>query len=298
MLSASVKMAPDTSNDWKMTDFEFQANPYIGTEASFSSLSYLCMTDGNTQQPAVPFTWNWIPATPNPDHDGVVAINKNHLAHYFHDRLKDMVPKYCINPITHLYESGGVQYRCYFAPGQQPDISFPDSGSTVLSYHHHGDDENAAGLNGNLGSLHVATDFQLDVDLRGNQIVVTQHFVIYLWVKQFTTSKEGDIINRTHVNTYTLAVGDDGALKIHEDTSEDDHDEDIHINGFLSGIIGFNSVVDNVTNAAKESATVDLTDTPITLASDFVFPGGRTFTYRDPVFSDNQDLLAYITYVQ
>jgi hypothetical protein len=36
----------------------------------------------------------------------------------------------------------------------------------------------------------------------------------------------------------------------------------------------------------------------INSSQSFVFPGGNTFAFKDVVFSDGQDLISHITYVQ
>jgi hypothetical protein len=294
VLSCTVKQAPTTKEPLVLTDFDFEASPFIGSEADLSTLNYLCMTDHHTQIPPVKFPWNWVSDW---SHDGVVSINRNTLMHYFDEQLKEYAPKNCIKVETHCYNSGGVQYETNFYGGQQPLPDRPTSGPVVLSYHYHSDDENQAGVNGNLGSLHLWSDFLMTVEFLDDKIVITQNLGIYMWFRHYTTHTEGMVVQRKLTDTYNLQVDSNGKLIVVRTSDFVNTDEDITINKVLSALIGMNGHIEKAVNAAKDCKGIDLEDIPVAMVSDFVFPGGRTFTYRDPKFSKNQDLVALITYV-
>lgn len=65
----------------------------------------------------------------------------------------------------------------------------------------------------------------------------------------------------------------------------------------------FTNLFTCVNQIVNKVRTIDFTSTtfqsfPIAVVQDFVFPGGKTFAFKQMAFSDNQDLVAAITYAE
>jgi hypothetical protein len=55
--------------------------------------------------------------------------------------------------------------------------------------------------------------------------------------------------------------------------------------------------MDKVRDDVKQLSQGDLHELPISELQSLVFPGAKIFTYKEPFFSDHQDLVCKITYV-
>jgi hypothetical protein len=75
-----------------------------------------------------------------------------------------------------------------------------------------------------------------------------------------------------------------------------DHSQVPGVNGFLDWFTGINELVGKLTTLKNNFVSTNFKDIPLSLMTNFVFPAGKTFAFKDAFFSDNQDLVAHITY--
>jgi len=61
--------------------------------------------------------------------------------------------------------------------------------------------------------------------------------------------------------------------------------------------VGFNSLYDKVKNDLRGLKNTELKNIPVSIVQNFVFPGGKVFAFKDVQFSNNQDLICHITYL-
>jgi hypothetical protein len=135
-------------------------------------------------------------------------------------------------------------------------------------------------------------------DFEGTSITITQHQQIYLYVRFLLTSTEGNVVDRTRVDRYDIGIGGDGSLKTSVTSFEEDHSERPHLNAFLNWLLdNINGLVDEFSGHLGKMTGMTLERLPIELVQNYVFPGGNTFAFQNVQFSDNQDLVAFITYV-
>jgi hypothetical protein len=131
----------------------------------------------------------------------------------------------------------------------------------------------------------------------GNTIVITQHLVIYVYVNSLSSSADGNVVDKTITDTYTLTASDDGKMLMKLDTSTNDVSQTPSVNGFLNFFTSINDLINAVKNWLNGFIPTTFTDIPVAGLQNFVFPGGNTFSFKDVIFSDNQDLVTHITYV-
>lgn len=305
--SVSVQSAPPST--LTLTDLNFNVNPYedpngqpypnpTPDQQQAATLNYLCAANHNQLPPAVSFNWNWLDTTQMSDHDGVMAINRNTLANYFKINLAPMVPPNCIlvNVDVSLDSASEPHYNWTLTGGQKPNISQPLTGQTVLSFSYSSGSQDDAGLDGDIGAMDIRPSYVMNVDFVGNTVVITQHIVIYVYVRHLQTSGSANMVDKQIVDTFTIGVDAQGRLTTTKTSKLTDNSSTPSVNPVLDFFTNVNQLFDDVSNHVSGFQGSQLTDPPVSIVQDFVFPGGNTFTYKNAAFSDFQDLVSYITY--
>jgi hypothetical protein len=309
VLGYSIKHSPDSASTLKLTDLNMEVNPYVDKgnavdkpskeQSNLVTLNYLCAADGNPLPPAVRFKWNWIDPSEAADYHGAAVINRNTLAKYFEQQLLPLVKANCYKPWVHLVgHLLKVDYEWSLTNNQDPEITRPATGSTVLTFSYSNSDESRAGHDGSAGKMELKPTLNVTVQFSGNTVTIEQHLTLYLYVKFLATSDSGNIIDKTLTDTYTLSVDDHGGLVTKRSSKTEDHSKNPKANGFLNFWADVNSLASDVEKWARAFVATDFTDIPVSAVQSFVFPGGKTFAFKDVSFSNNQDLVSRITYVQ
>jgi len=136
------------------------------------------------------------------------------------------------------------------------------------------------------------------VDFVGTTIVVKQHLLVYVYIENSSTGKGGNIIDRTITDTYSIGVGASGQLQAVLGTPVDtDNSQRPGVNGFLNFFTDINGLAAQTQEWYQGMAALSFEDVPVSVMQGFVFPGGKTFIFKDAMFSDNQDLISHITYI-
>jgi hypothetical protein len=290
----------------KLTDFNFNVNPFVGPGGSpvadptpiqkdLTTLNYLCAANGDVLPPAALFNWNWVDESEESDFDGIVAINRIPVVQYFKSQLAGSVSRNCYLPsVTVSYEfPATANYKWSLSRGLTPQEVTP-TGNQVLCYHY----EAAASDSTCVGtaSMDLKPSFDLSVEFVNNTIVITQHLVVWAQVTNWPLGSSGNVVDKQITDTYTLAVDSHGALTAILTTAPA-VDKSVNLSGGDWDWFGFLSqLTSNVNTWAKTCVSTNLTDIPVSFAQDFVFPGGNAFAFKSVAFSNNKDLVAHITY--
>ena len=309
VLNVAITRRDTPTSTLAITDLNLQVCPFVGSggaqitnstpeQARLATLAYLCETNNEIMPPAVPFTWNWVDLEQRRDFDGTVAINRKTFARFLRNQLAPYVSSNCYAPqITLTLLGEGVKWHWDLIGYQQPTVIMPESGSTVLSFSHSAEAFDQAGLNGWIGQCRLRSGFTLDVRLEGSKIIVSQQLTVWIRAKSLATEKEGNIVNTAITDTIMLSVGADGRLVVGQpETTKGDTSSNLHVDAFIDFWTDINKITDAIKYYSSLVVAQNLTDIPIGLVQDFVFPGGRTFAFKDVAFSDYQDLVAHITY--
>lgn len=310
LLGCTISQAASDASTLQLTSLDLQVSPLLNSDGSgipnptpaqqqLATLNYLCEADNDPPIPARAFGWNWV--DPGDAGQGVLAINRNTFAYYFSGQLTPLVSTNCYAPWTRVWLSGfldtDVNFSWNMTPNQTPTVTFPASGPTVLQLHWDGYYEDQAGLNGDMGHLTLSTSMDASVQFTGNTIVITQHLVVYLYAKLLATSGEGNVIDKTYTDVYTLGVDGNGKLTCSApQSSEVDNSQNPSSNPFLNFFADIQSIIDSVNSWLQNYVATNLTDIPVSAVQSFVFPGGQTFVVSNPQFSGNQDVTATLTY--
>lgn len=291
-----------------VTDLNFFVPEVVGNSGPPLMLNYLCATN-NHQLPSTThagFGWNWL--NDGKQYHGAAAINRNTLARYLNDKLYRELTGHCYRPTVSLedtYTTGlrpafsGEKYIWNMASGQAPAVTYPPSGSTILSYKHqldaHAEQPYRAFLFGPYG-IKLATTFEAQVSVQGSQLVVVQHLVIALDVWNGANEGKGNIVDRMITDTFTISADSHGRIVLSAPASVPvDNSQDPSVNAFLNFWAPVNQIISDIKQWSLGSAT-SLSDIKLSDLQDFVFPGGAVFSSMDAAFSDYQDLVSHFTY--
>lgn len=291
----------------KVTNMAIEISPYVNPangekdNVNLNTLNYLCATNANRNiPPAVPFQWNWVEASDVNTFNGVIAINRNVFAKYIMNQLYQQVSENCIGTSVRVWLSGlNCHWHGQLSRGQQPKIDYPPTGAEVLTFSYSSESFDQAGLNGDTGRMKLSSSLNVSVSFSGNQITIVQHLVLFLMIRSLASEESGNIVDKTITDNFTLSVDQNGQIVTTRNSPPPvDKSVTLHANWFINLFTSLDDLLANFEGWGSKFANADFNDVPLNFAQSFVFPGGKTFTYKDVIFSEHQDLVSHITYVQ
>jgi hypothetical protein len=285
-----------------LSDMKINLSQYSDpNNPKLNTLNYLCATNGNKLPQPRPFNWNWVdPPAQGSIPDGVIAIKRNTFAKYFQDRLTPSVAANCLLPSVKVVAEGGrTVFSCSFSRGQTPKVELTSEGPIVLNFSYSKSAIDGAGAGDDLGELSFSTTCNASVTFLGNTIIITQSLLLHVDLWSLQTNTSWNAINKTLTDTYTLAVTQNGDLTAIRLSSPFDKSQShpTH-NSFIDWFTNINEIADYVAQRITEFVPTSLQDIPVSVAQQFIFPGGKAFAFKQVEFSDHQDLTTQITYVQ
>ncbi|KAB8239009.1 uncharacterized protein BDW43DRAFT_305895 [Aspergillus alliaceus] len=310
LLGIVIRERPQTTNPTlKVTDFEYNVNPYVDSqgyqimkpddlEQRATTLNYLCVADGRKLRNATQFPWNWVDKGELVSRDGALAVNRNSLARFLISKLHPYVRKACvqIKPILKVHpKTVEVEWKATDPP---PDVTIDlcPKGTKVITFKWIS--EEAEDSSGIIYKSTSKTQYYLDVEFINDTIILTQRQVIHLKVRLNVWNGEADIIDKSITETYSLGVNSYGELEAKLNVAPvNDKSKKISIPEWKDILFanGFNEAMEKSAENARIAA-YQLKVIPTSIIQDYVFPGGKVFIFKDPCFSEHQDLLASISY--
>ncbi|GIC90493.1 uncharacterized protein Aud_006927 [Aspergillus udagawae] len=295
-----VSQDPDTSS-LHMTGFERTVTKVGANNGEASTLNYLCAINNHSvPSPNTYFDWNWVSPEDINQESGVIAINRNILAQHIAEKLKPACAESCYLPIV----SG--EYTMELRGGQAPTVTFPPEGTKVIQFKYATDTWIPATVKGmaldgstEMVRINISPEYDCDVYFNRNIIVVDQK----LWILIIYNPDERgggagrSLVKRGVTDTYEISADQTGALHL---TRTDEKTWDDSTTGNPGDDPGWN-IYDYLNQKFRDQiydlASGRLHEFQISQIENFVFPGARTFTYKEPCFSDHQDLVCKITYL-
>lgn len=311
LLGAVVRHYDMPPSSLPISSLEFEVAPLVGPngqplpnptpeQTSATTLNYLCMTAGHKLPPANAFDWNWLEVADESAFHGAISINRDRFADYLTTNVQNVVSRCCYAPSVRLDTDsvGRVTIHLQLTPdGPAPAAIRPASGATLLQYRYSASSKDVAGAGGGLMQLQVSPSYSMDVAVAGDTITFTQHLVVYCVVRSLATQIESNVVDRTFVDTYRLSIDGKGELAAMMTSTHQNDDKRLYVNDFINFWTNINQLEDAIANAIQAWTSPAMIDIPLSMMRGFIFPGGNTFAFKDVVFSDNQDLVAHITYL-
>jgi hypothetical protein len=282
----------------------------VSSQKQVFTLDYLCAANNNPLPSPSAFSWNWVESDEVADKSGMIAVNRNTLAKYFENNILSDLMKSCIKVSAHAdcaadaWISGNCSYGVTYTTNQTPQYCYiPDSGTEVLKVHY----QNYSEAHDQNGATYCQTqawscfDSTLSFINDSNYcpfIILEQHLSITVSVKWDSTYEETRIFDRKITNKYSISVNISGSLQLTKQGSQiEDNSQKPNADWLTDLFTGVNDAINSLESQSADFLTAELTSVPLTDLQSFVFPGGNVFTYTKVKFSDNQDLVADITYL-
>lgn len=280
-----------------------QYRPVSDSTQMLNTLNYLCTVPGGNLIPSnySAIDWNWFEsASQLGKTDGYVAINRNTLTKWIYQQLIGNVTENCfaayVNVSCDDFLCGSVTYSWNLTPNQTPTVTYPSSGTQVINISYSNSSYDQCGLDGDMGRMTLSPSYNATITFDENTIVVVQHLVVYLKVQRYQTSADGNVVDKTITDTYTLGINENGKISPSLKSVTTDNSDNPSVNPFLDWFVDINTVISDIATWVQNFAPTNFTDIPVSFINGLVFPGSQTFTFSNPVFSDNQDLVSAIVY--
>jgi len=311
-----------------MTDMKFGVSPFLEpwTDTAdiprLNTLNYLCGIDNKKVPGPVAFDWNWVEMADEIDFDGVISINRNNFITFLNKTLSQRLDDLDIITTVWMTHDGLTLYvRWSHSHGTKTGQTFtvvpaasPDAeGFTkLLTYELNNpcytNTEDSIGLGRMNGDFDYHT--KVDISCKNNLLRVTTHSWSWLRFEIKTpgiswAEIKGNIADFTSVVDYELFVKTDGSMGAKRIAKPlVDNSQQLDISGWDKFLAG--SIMDAATTtsaAIKQAVEDSIADFSNDIEAafngyqHFVFPGGRTFSFKDVRFSKYQDLVSHIKYV-
>ncbi|MFA0963553.1 hypothetical protein AB9P05_17245 [Roseivirga sp. BDSF3-8] len=302
-----------TNMNFEICSYKDQKNKATADYEAYT-LNYLIMSENKAMPAPVQFPWNWVDKQNTAQYAGVMAINRSTFISYLHDLLSPTLSaiSYKVKPHYHVNCVKGSMSASFEQDTAKHEYMVVSGGKDhVLTYSYKNSntssDSQYCGVFENWGNFGLTYQATSDVYLQGTQIKVLTLVDMKMHVNVEGGVSEGHWAKFLATTIYTVGVDTDGKLSVKRHMSEtEDKSSSVKINGwskFMSaGIIenAINSTKDQVKSWMKGVIQDDSKKIARMLngAGSWVFPGGKTFSYTNAQFSDNQDLVCNILYKQ
>ncbi|KAB8212011.1 hypothetical protein BDV34DRAFT_184546 [Aspergillus parasiticus] len=306
---------PTDKSSLKLTAFEREVNPPIGSsggriehptsiQQSATTLNYLCAVNNNTLPGTASFDWNWVLPKDIDNMSGVIAVKRDTFGRQLLDELVTLVAPYCIKPTCIINDypddyDNPVRFNVDLNPGQTPDTAYTSGNEIFISYSKPGYE--GRGHNGVTGEvfeeLRVVSTYALNAKFFGQTLTVSQHLCFSATVRyNMLGPSTRNPFDKTLTTTYGISVGPNGDLVFNKESEElVDNSQGSDLSQGLWGMYGLQDVFHRLKDQVL--AGVDFGDLKFNSLQNFIFPGAKVFTYKGASFSDYQDLICEITYL-
>lgn len=301
------------------SDLTFLVSPYTKDSSNYSlyTLNWVVMTNGNpmpgtssASRPA--FSWDWVEDGEQSDKSGVMSIKKEIFVDYVNSLLSDDLQEVCLVPSCSV-NAIKVDFDLSFSPTSNKEsystVSDPGSDGKVLSFSFSATDSDSDDdLLVMYTSMKVTYSLSSAVYFQGSTIKIVTTATVYLYMDIEGAKYEGDVCKYTTTAKYILGVDDFGQLSVTEDSNnpvcEDNSDEiDTSWWGTLITFGNMDDIIRDIQSQIKSTIKSYSGGYRASLASlltsstAFVFPSTDTFSFAGAAFSDYQDVIADVTYI-
>lgn len=328
-------VAATAKEEWKVpptfmpTSLNFCITPYLDAKGkpsnpSLDTLNYLLMTE-KRRPPAYPpksFDFNWVEST---DRNGVMAVKSELVIPYLVDKLnvilKPMCPTIKVNAEHNKIELGTGKDHDFTVSGSPTQKKI-----ATFSYSAKDDDVYSTPIYQFWNVWNAAASASIDVSctvsIKNSNLIHIAGTIVaetgYTRVQWYSSGKSSTISMKMPKTTYSWSVdllphmkiqsGSEGILELVIKNPDFNQDPKVEKKTqtwwekFVSGASGCVKVyIDNLGNMRDQVENEIDTIYPtlknyLESLNAFVFPGGKTFLFKDPMFSNALDLASTITY--
>ncbi|KAH7131461.1 hypothetical protein B0J13DRAFT_642157, partial [Dactylonectria estremocensis] len=320
-VTAVAQDTPDPSQI-QMTSFEREVSQYRDTngnimpnptpdQVAVTTLDHLCMTNSNPFPGAAGFSWNWVQPQDANSESGVIAINRQVFSQYMlTETILPAIQESCVSSNVSVTAKDGLgdwKYTFSLLPGQTPQTSTvtdPKTGAQVINIAYTSqNDPNSSSSDSYLAfsiQLDIMPHYTCQVSFIGSTITIVQRLWVWIYVEWDATGEGINGYDLTLTDVYDMSVAQNGGLQITRDPSKQtkvDNSQDPDRSWLVNIFTGVNDAVNQIKSQITQLVPLDMESIVFSAPQSFVFPGAKVFTYSSAIFSDCQDLVCDITYV-
>ena len=314
LLSVNAVAQSVDPSQLKMTNLERGASPLVDDngipisnpsqpQQNATTLNYLCAVNNGQLPPAVAFNWNWVEPSDIAAESGVLAINRNVFGNFIIQQLMPSVKISCLLATAKVVAYPlQIDYSWKIETGQTPDmVIINPSGENVvhISYSQTSDSKDSWGIGASSGELRLTPEYTCDVSFSGETISVKQRLKVAVYAENTHLGAGLNTYDMILEDSYTISVDQNGSLRMGKPMSLplEDKSEDSHASTIIQILTDIDSLLDDIKAQVVSFTKMKLQHIPFDSLQSFVFPGARVFTYKSASFSEHQDLVCNITYV-
>ncbi|MEH2252715.1 hypothetical protein [Nostoc sp.] len=308
------------------TDLTFMISPFhddngVATKNyDLYTLNYLVMSQQHHMPAPVEFGWNWVEKSEESDYAGTMTIKKGIFASFLNQQLSPSLNGVCLIPSCSInVYPVKIEWHCGYTRETSPQTYqvVNDGTSKVLTFSYLKSDHDSDTFVPNWGNITLTNSLQSDIYLENNLIRTVTTATAYVHINIEGGVTEGNFVKYQTETSYQIGVAQSGVDQSGVDQSENlvvtlatgspkfsDLSDNIDPSGWSKFVtLG---AIDHVVNEIKsflgaiknfllnhDQAILAM----LTNSSVWVFPGGKTFAFKDIYFSDASDLVVHITYV-
>ena len=310
-LGYTVKEKIYSSNlvEIRPTDYDISISEFSDPKQhDYYTLNYLTVCDNkNLPEQKRPFRWNWVDSTQTQSIDGVMAISRNKILELINSQswafLNDLtcnVSATCEASFAKL----AFGYRITRTPAQRSYEVSGNGDNIKIEYHHYSDTKSSdtfIPVWGNIESSYKVDSF---IELKENTIICTTDVVCYLHINIEGGVSEGNIYNHTITSTTIISVDERGSITFETvDVVDKDNGSSFEISTWSDIVClgikdDINKVCQSIANYINEGVEAYKRSLMqrFSNVNGWIFPGSKTFFFKDAIFSKGKDLTASITY--
>jgi len=299
------------------TDLTFMVSPFrdengVPTKIyDLYTLNYLVMSDNHHMPASVEFGWNWIEKSEERDYAGTMTIKKGIFASFLNQQLSPSLNSVCLIPNCKMNIPNPfyMEWSCGYTGDTTPQTYqvVNDSTSKVLTFSYSKSASDSDTFVPLWGNITLTNSVQSDIYLENNIIRTVTTATAYVHINCEGGVTEGNFVKYQTETSYQIGVDQSGNLTVVLTTGSpkfSDFSDKIDPSSWSEFVtLG---QIDGVVDKVKSFWTnlkrfLDNHETAILAmlkgSGIWVFPGGKTFIFKDVYFSDHQDLVAHVTYV-
>ena len=309
------------------TDLNFMDSPYLDNSGnatkkySLYTLNWLMMTNKRNMPAPVHFEWNWVPEADQSSYHGAMAIKKQVFVDHLNKLLSENLYNACAQPTPDVETHGmkGISFGWSepfdYGPHTYETVDPTPSSNKILTFNYNYGDKDSAENFGIGGSLKIDYNFDANVYLvNGNTIRIVAEPTVYIEVNvdpagPVNINENKTIVRYVITDEYEIQVDGKGkmaAKKTYHDFKDNSDKLDSDFLDKVAEFLGL-SFKDQVEEAQRDVKNRIINDYLIDYESGmdallnssnvWIFPGGKTFAFKDAAFSDHLDLVCHITYL-
>ncbi len=318
----SIKTAPAPSSI-KPTDISLLASPYYDgngqptTKYNWYTLNYLVMIDNHPMPKPTPFDWNWVEPSEETDYDAVLAIRGGALLKPLITLLDvqnvqiPLSPYMVMHTIRYLagftFEEPSVRSVSPISWWVDDEVIKGDACGRMASKSFPDDPLNGSKMED------IQVEYQCRIYFLENKIVIDEIVDVIGHVHIYDKEKESYIdirgmsvmdplANIILTSEYQMTITGTGVININRVGNPD---LSVYINEKFKDII-LQSRLDSIESTIFNSAgkfipigeMIAMIIPYINKSKELIFPGSKTFIFKDITSSDNGDLLVYGIYTE